>query len=445
MRTLLSAMILATAMNQAVASTGEMYGYGSRASALGNTMLGGISDPFATFYNPAANSANKGLQISLGTALYKPNFLEIKGITTQNSATSDQGGDVSGDIDTSNYLDHLGQSIGLSLNLGEEFKSLTVGVTASMPIARIAYIDTGDPFKPEYFNYRSRTQRPQIYGSVSAQPFKDFYFGTGIAIATNLAATATLFTTGSNGKVSSARLATTIKPSAAPYFSVYAKPDPIHAGLVVRLPNKYKLSMDTNAQAHLLSGASNIPLILNSTSTIFYDPLEVDLAGSLKINEKNWLTLELDWLQYEAFEGPTLSVTDTGSLPDLKDSISTTPSMRNIFVPKIGFQHDFEKAVVRVGYFYRPSPVKDNSGPGNLVDPAKHVLTAGVGFDLKELKLTEKEIFLDLHAQYHRLVQAHITKSPGTETGQTGTKVGAPGYDIGGNIYGGGFSLSANF
>jgi hypothetical protein len=169
-----------------------------------------------------------------------------------------------------------------------------------MPIARVAYLDTGDSFKPEYFNYRSRTQRPQIYGSVSAMPIKDLYFGTGIAIATNMSASATLFTTGSGGKVSSARIATTVKPSAAPYFSVYAKPDPYQLGVVIRLPNKYKLSMDTNAQANLLEGFSNIPLVISSSSTLFYDPLEVDLGGAYKIDDYNWLTLECDWFQYSA-------------------------------------------------------------------------------------------------------------------------------------------------
>lgn len=444
MRTL-AALVAALFAQSAFASTGEIYGYGSRASALGNTMLGGITDPFATFYNPAANSANPGLQVTLGTAYYNPEFRKIEGVTIQNAATSDRTGDVVGNVDTDNYLDHLGQAIGISLNLGESLKNLTVGITAAMPIARVAFLDTGDPFKPEYFNYRSRTQRPQIYGSLSASPFKDFYFGTGISIATNLSATATIFTTGSTGKVSSARIASTIKPSAAPYFGIYAKPDPMQVGLVVRLPNKYKLSMDTNAQAHLLSGASNIPLVLNSTSTIFYDPLEINLGAAIKIKDKSWVTLELDWLQYKAFEAPTLSLTDTGSLPDLKDSINTSPTMRNIFVPKIGLQHAFEKAVVRAGYFYRPSPVKDNSGPGNLVDPAKHVATLGVGFNLKDLKVTDREIFLDLHAQYHYLVRQHISKAPGTETGGTGTKIGAPGYNIGGYIYGGGFSLSAAF
>jgi hypothetical protein len=119
--------------------------------------------------------------------------------------------------------------------------------------------------------------------------------------------------------------------------------------------------------------------------------------------------------------------------------------MQNIFVPKVGFERSFEKTKVRVGYFWRPSPVKDNLGPGNLVDPEQHVVTAGVGFNLKDLHLTEKDIVLDVHAQYHYLVRHHVDKSPGTETGTAGNKIGGPGYDIGGQIYGGGFSLSANF
>ena len=102
---------------------------------------------------------------------------------------------------------------------------------------------------------------------------------------------------------------------------------------------------------------------------------------------------------------------------------------------------------LRGGYMYRPSPIKDNSGPGNLVDPARHTLTAGLGFDLKELGLLEKEIIFNMSAQYHHLVSQRITKAGGgNEAGRAGeSKVGSPGYDIGGSIYGAGFSLSMAF
>lgn len=440
------AALCALIQSQVWASTGELYGYGSRASALANTMLGGISGGYGTFYNPAANSSFPGLNVSLGMSYAHPQFLDIQNVTVSNSAVSSDTADVIGNVDTSSYLDHLGQVLGVSFNLGEKMKNLTVGVTAFMPIERIAYLDTGEPFKPEYFSFRSRTQRPQIYGSVSLTPLKNFHVGTGLAFATNLSGSTTIFATGSANKVSYQRLATTIKPSVAPYFSIYTDPLPYQAGLTVRLPNEYNVSLDTQANANFLGGTASLPVNINSTSSVYYDPLEVDLAAAYQITPVTWVTAEVDWLHYKAFSSPTLTVTNHDSVATLNNSISNTPNMQNIIVPKVAFQHDFDTWILRGGYWYRPSPVKDNLGAGNLVDPAQHTVTAGVGFDLKKAKFTDKEIFLDLHGQYHYLVHQHVQKSDNNEANTSGqTKLGSPGYDIGGSVYGGGLSLTMNF
>ncbi|MBI3556230.1 MAG: hypothetical protein HY074_08200 [Deltaproteobacteria bacterium] len=428
------------------ASTGELYGYGSRASAMGNTMLGGTSDGNATFYNPGANSLHPGLNVSLAVSYEHPHFLDIKGITVANNSTTAQTGDVIGDVDNTTYLDHLGETAAISLNMGDVWKNLTAGLVAFLPLTRVAYIDTGDPFLPEYVSYRSRTQRPQIYGSLSATPLSFLHLGMGLAISTNLSATTSVFVTSSANSASHQQFASTIKPGVAPYFSFYADPKPLELGGTVRLPNRSKVSIDTNAHARLLGNTNDLPLVVNSSSTIYYDPLEFDFAVGYHIGETWFVTAEADWFQYKAFETPTLVVTDLGSGPTLQNSVNTSPTFRNIIVLKTAFEKKFELITLRAGYWHRPSPITDNSGPGNLVDPERHSFTAGIGVDLQKAKLTEKSIILDLHAQYHVLVTQHITKSANNEVGASGsTKVGSPGYDIGGGIAGGGFSLSMSF
>jgi long-subunit fatty acid transport protein len=248
-----------------------------------------------------------------------------------------------------------------------------------------------------------------------------------------------------DNSVSYERFGTTIKPSAALYFAAYADPKPIQAGLTVRLPNRYKVDIDTTANARLLGPTNNITLMFNSASAIYYDPLEVDAAFAYQFDERTWVTLELDWFRYKSFENPVLTVTNQGG-GGIHNSVDTLPSMQNIYVPKVGFERKVDVVKVRAGYGYRPSPITDNSGPGNIVDPEKHVFTAGAGVDLKEAKITEKSISLDLDLQYHYLVSQHITKSPGNELGISGqSKVGSPGYDIGGHLIGGGLSVTANF
>jgi len=435
-----------TVHSKAFASTGETYGYGSRASALGNTMLGGIQDGYSTFYNPAANSANSGLRLSLGVAYAKPSFLEIKDIVVGNTAVAAETGDVLGSVKNDDYLDHLGQTVGASLNFGEKWKLLTVGLTGSLPITRLAYLDTGEAFRPEYFGYRSRTQRPQVYASMSVSPFQNFYMGTGIAISTNLAANTTLYATTNPGSVSYQRFSSTIKPGAAPYFSLYGTPSKLIWGVTARLPNRYTLSIDTNASARVFGTQICMPLVTNSASTLYYDPLEVDLGMGLHITPQTFATLEVDWFQYKKYESPTVKVVDKGSGAALLTSISNVPTMRDIFVPKLGLEHRFEKFKARFGYAFRKSPVENNNGPGNLIDPDKHLFSLGAGIDLKEAGMVAQNLILDLHAQYHWLVRKRVTKALGNEVGTLSqSKVGAPGYDIGGKIYSAGLSFSMAF
>jgi hypothetical protein len=430
----------------AQASTGELFGYGSRASAMGNTMLAGTSDGFATFYNPGANSTHPGIGIALATTYAHPSFTGIDNIVVDNSATSSELNNKIGNVDTSNYLDTLEQGVAATMNFGEKFKYMTLGLTAFIPIVRVAYLDSNDPFLPEYVQYRSRTQRPQIYASLSASPIKALHLAMGLALSTNLSAVNNARITTVTGMVSSQRFASTIKPGAAPYFAAYADPENFRVGGVIRLPNRYKVNIDTDAHTYLLSTTNDLEIVLNSSSSIYYDPLEIDFGVGEQITPETFITFEGDWLQYAAFESPVLTVTNNNSGPAIHNSISSLPAMRNILVGKFGLEHTLDAIKPRIGYMYRPSEIKDNSGPGNLVDPTRHTITIGAGVDLKKAKVTDKDLILDLHAQYSFLVTSHITKSAGNETGDpTQSKVGSPGYDIGGHIIGAGLSLSMNF
>ncbi|MBI2606936.1 MAG: hypothetical protein HYW49_12755 [Deltaproteobacteria bacterium] len=439
----------------AYAGSGDVYGYGSRASALGNTLLGGSNGAYATFYNPAANSARPGVGLSLAAAYAHPKFKEIHGVTIENSATTAQGGTVTGDVDTEGYLDHLSQAVGFSYNFGEKWRSLALGILGSMPLGRFSYLDTGEPFKPEYYNYRATTQRPELFASLGFAAARSLHAGAGVKFAANVASSANYTVSGSAGTVSHGRMTTTVKPSAAPYVSVFYDPKydaPSHpspswtCALTVRAPARYRLDVDVRSNARVLGPTNDFPIVFDSSSTLYYDPLEADLAASLEPAPRWWITLELDWLNTSAYQAPTVSVVDTGSAIQLKNSVSSTPSMRDIFVPKLGVERRWNATTARAGYFWRPSPITDNSGSGNLVDPEKHVFTAGVGFDLKKARVSERAIVVDLHGQYHWLVSQRITKSPGNEAGSAGQgKVGSPGYDIGGAVYGGGLSVSMLF
>ena len=102
---------------------------------------------------------------------------------------------------------------------------------------------------------------------------------------------------------------------------------------------------------------------------------------------------------------------------------------------------------LRVGYAYRPSMLKNPPNEsGNYVDPSKHMIHLGLGLNYKKFLHFEAPCQIDFHLAYHYLILQKITKSAGNEKGDsTDSKIGAPGYDAGGNILGGGVSLSLAF
>lgn len=85
-------------------------------------------------------------------------------------------------------------------------------------------------------------------------------------------------------------------------------------------------------------------------------------------------------------------------------------------------------------------------GVGNMLDPGVNMFNAGVGLHFRHFFSYDMPCTLDIHGAYDRLDSAHVTKTPGDESGNTsGAKIGSPGYDVGGDQFGGGASLTLAF
>lgn len=96
-----------------------------------------------------------------------------------------------------------------------------------------------------------------------------------------------------------------------------------------------------------------------------------------------------------------------------------------------------------LGAQYRMTPLKgDFSGSGNSVDVNTIVGTGGFQY---RLVIFSKDVHLGASLQYHHLESKKVIKSSTQENGTAGRKLGAPGYDLGGNIIAGSFGVKFNF
>ena len=114
----------------------------------------------------------------------------------------------------------------------------------------------------------------------------------------------------------------------------------------------------------------------------------------------------------------SLSIPGVSTTVNLKFQTKQTikPDTHDIFVPRVGLEYRLMPIdplplvgeiapALRVGYSYQPSPFEPDGGYINLVDPDKHLFSAGFG-------LTFNHRFLfDVYGQYQYLEPLHFEKS----------------------------------
>ena len=466
-------LLLGTLSPPARANVGEAFGFGARNEALAGAGAAWGFDGYAAYSNPAALAllTDKRLVFSYGFLVMQPDFYSIDHVVTNNNYTSDASPATYGSVDTS-YKATMGTALGLGLRLFPEFFNLSAGVTVFLPVNQISYIDTGEVYQPEYVLYRARTQRPQIEIGTGADLGKHFFFGAGVHIGYGLTGNTTVFLNTDQTKISTMRFAATLKPKASPYLGILlassnstlrgptSDPDSPGAwtlGAVVRFANNSPADITVNTATRTFG--SSLPAFdfhFEALAALYYDPFTAELGWSMQTSPFNRIFLQLEYQRWSDYQSSAVTIqgpqTDkcSGSSCGLAIAGSNNPSytFRDIVVPRVGNEFELNRSTaLRVGYTYHMSIFRDlPAGAGNYLDPPRHSFSAGVGFKFRHFIGFDTPNNVDIYASYERLVTQTISKSPGDETGAAGdSKIGSPGYDAGGKIYGGGISLTLAF
>ena len=470
----------------AYANVGQDFGFGAQVMSLGGAGAGWNTQGFAGYHNPATLSESilhlgqeRRLTLSWGLVFVHPQFLPIRNILLQNGYVADEAyrptssqpqSTLLGDGDTSSYRNTFGQTLGITYQLSPEFYHLSLGIVTFFPIEQLAYMDTGHNFEPEYVLYRSRTQRPQVDLGLGARLSNGLAFGLGLHSGFTLTGNGTLFITTQANTVSTMRFTASMKPKLAPYVGVYFSPEQekdsenqYSLGAVVRAPISSENILKFSSGARVFGSFAAVDFNFDSKSTLFYDPLSVELGGMFSPFAGLKIIGQLDYQVWSKYKTPALiisqaltsrcSSTNPADCPGggLKINPGANPDQRyrNILVPRLGVEKELSEGVlIRAGYAYRPTILKDLPvGAGNYLDPSKHQLNLGMGLEFKKFLSYEFPARLDVALTYHFLKKDHITKTPGAnEAGvPNDEKIGYPGYDSGGKIYGGAVTLSLLF
>jgi hypothetical protein len=470
-KSLLAAALLAGGAPSAHANIGESFGFTSRSASLAGATIAWGGEGARAWTNPASLSGDdsKRLRISWSVLGMQPQFLPIENVVLENEYVSDKV--ETGDVDTE-YRPTLGQALGLEYIISPSLGNLSLGFTGFLPLEQITYLDSGETFVPEYVLHRARTQRPQVEAALSISPLRELQIGVGMHLGYALTANAAVFLQTDASKPSTMRISASMRPKVAPVIGIqYRSADPVGpgqstlgpaftAGAVVRMPLESGVAMDLSTGAQVFGSYAGVDLQFKALSTLYYDPLSVEGGFALRYSDRARILLQADWQNWGGYVPPALEIQDPSAECQnenpstecglaLSGGANPTPEMTNILIPRIGHEWQAsEKLTLRVGYAQRPGIFKKApSGAGNFLDPARDVFTAGFGWNFDHLLNFDVPATLDFHFAYHALRTQSIAKTQGDETdaGTGDIKIGAPGYDAGGNLIGGGLSLSLAF
>lgn len=423
------------------ASYPELFGASFSTSSIGNQANLDMNDPSNNYYAPSVLGFSKRVNVLVQGTHTHTEFKAISNVIVSNTSTS-SGSAVVGNI-SNKYPDFFGSSLHLALPIGyEDHGTLgTLGISIFMPVGKLIETNSGNAFLPEYVLYHSRYQRTSIYANFAHAFTEDFAISLGTIVGFQASAdvSADLTLNGSSTYGSSASASSKISPSIGAILSATKK---INTNKVYFT---YQQEMKSNLHAHAAGEiTSPLPLLFDSNvdSVIFYDPHTFRFGGDYSFFNFQ-LFAGLEYQLWTGYKTPIITITKTAGVMEPSRNYEVLKT-QNTINPRLGLKHNLtDRWNYSIGFNYHQTPIKsDFSGSGNSIDTDSYIYTGGLQY---RMVIWSKDVSLGTSIEYHKLKNKQVTKTTTEENGSAGSKIGSPGYTIGGKIMAGSFGIKFNF
>lgn len=382
----LAAALLALAVAPAAANPIDLFGFGPRGQAMGGAEVAGAEDTSANYYNPALLARSSDIRIDVGYQLAVPR-LTIDGRAA--------------DVDVSRGL-----ALGLAVPGRLLGARIAVGAGLFLPDQQITRTRTLASERPRFVAYDNRPQRLFLGANLGLELPHGLALGVGIAYMSSTQGSVEL-----DGLVAipdpedsdldlaiDVDLKTIRYPQAGvawqalPWLSVAAS---YRGGFKLVLDQRFVITGDVGApgQPPLVPDGY---LNLRSRAQDLFQPAQLTVGANARLTPRLDVAFDLAWHRWSAFENPAAKIDlelDLGMFNDLVDippqDPLPAPHFHDIAVTRLGGEYlargGRRPLRVRGGYVYEPSPAPVQRGATNLIDNAKHTLSAGLGVELPGL------------------------------------------------------------
>ena len=380
------------------------------------------------FYLPAALQKGHKIQFELNTFATTYNLKPIRNIVIENSVNTENGEEKIGDI-SNDYENLYFSTLHLSLPIRDINGSINLSVLSPFPY--LAYFDTGDPHTPEYALIKARTRRPQGQLNFAYSLSEDFSFSIGAHIGakvdSQIFTKAAVNNEGETVLYSFASASGEVTPQISPIISFFYKNNNSYFGLY------YQHELETGLKVDLTADEISTGIIFDSIieSVLYYDPPLYRFIYNQKLSESFTFFSTIEYQVWKSYQTPKIEITQLAIMTGSNDF--EVLSLKNTISPRLGIQYQLSDSFnLKFGVAYKQSPFTgDFSGAGNTIHSDSYTISLAPEYQFNYL---DKEFTTNLAVSYEAFENMNVTKSSGQENGQSGRKIGAPGYAIGGNF-----------
>lgn len=405
------AMVWVVAASRPVAAHPfDLFGYGSRATAMGNAYTALADGYEASYYNPAGVVGGSDVRTGFG---YLQTFsdLSLGGQALEMKETK-LGAFVAG--------------VSASGEMGGRGAGLSIGLL--LPNEGAIRASSLEPLQPNYVLLTNHTQRAEILFTGGLELLPGLDFGAGFTLGAELGGEVSIEATTFPATVSGSG---TVEIGAR-FFPVvglrWTPAEHLRVGLTYRGEAEFPLRIPAAINLLVVPGSElGADLVLLVEQPFYYTPQQV-ASGIAWDPSSDWtVSADLVWSNWSAAEDPGVrgALEVSGALAALLPlptiQAPVDPNFHDIVTPRIGLEWrppgtPFGLAAVRAGYGYEPTPAPRPIGAQNLLDSDKHVIAAGLGFRFRDpWGILRKDADLDVHGQYFRFTTREALKTDPTD------------------------------
>ncbi|MBL4633239.1 MAG: outer membrane protein transport protein [Kofleriaceae bacterium] len=418
MRTFRIVLVLACVGTSQVVSASplELYGFGSRSSAMAGAGVATCTSFDCVFLNPGRLARQRRKTLSAGYSYGDLNLtINEKKSNSENTQATTFG-------------------VVVPLKLGASLADrVTLGLGMMVPRNAIARARSPEVGTPSFALLDSRSEIVGIQLALGYAWNEHVGFGVGVLVSGTLAGRILVDVDGAGRFIT--RSEQELKSNFTPVLGASLESsDKVGAvarrryGISVRGAAEagYDIQIDNNLAAHLPLSLPQL-LVVGAPQ---YDPASIILEFGYQATPELGLEFQLDYKRWSAFPLPTENPIERGddlAGADFHDTVVPRMAVEWLSGP-VGAQF-----ALRAGYSFIYSPAPEMTGQASLLDNHRHVGSAGLGISWPE---ASHGLRIEMWVQEHRLLDRNHEKTdPASELGIIRSE---------GNIHIGGMSVGVD-